>query len=151
MSRQSDGNWPGISGIGLYNLSIEQFIGWVELILQHYGKGSTISKKMQALLEAVQLENGCRGNPLHECYDTLGTLATDAWIKAVWSRSFCYKFKITLNYLVQGHPQVGDQDLLDIFLAKGTRGKDLCLTQCRISHQALYLSCIATVKGKHLN
>jgi hypothetical protein len=66
-------------GIGLFNLSIEQFIGWVEMVLQHYGTGSTISKKMQASLEAVQLEIGCRENPRHECYDTLSILATETW------------------------------------------------------------------------
>jgi hypothetical protein len=32
--------------IGLFNLFIEQFIGWVEMVLQHYETGSTISKKM---------------------------------------------------------------------------------------------------------
>jgi hypothetical protein len=31
-------------------------------------------------LEAAQLEIGCRENPLHECYDTLGILATETWI-----------------------------------------------------------------------
>ncbi len=31
--------------IGLFNLTIEQFIGWAELILQHYGTDSTISKR----------------------------------------------------------------------------------------------------------
>jgi hypothetical protein len=33
-------------GIGLFNLSIEQFIGRVKMVLQHYGTRSTISKKM---------------------------------------------------------------------------------------------------------
>ncbi len=29
-------------GIGLYNLTIEQFISWLEVILQHYRTGSTL-------------------------------------------------------------------------------------------------------------
>jgi hypothetical protein len=33
-------------GIELFNLSREQFIGWVEMVLQNYGTGSTIFKKM---------------------------------------------------------------------------------------------------------
>ncbi len=74
-------------GIGLFNLTIKQFIGWAELILQHYGTGLTISKKMRASLVAAQLEIGCNGNPLNECHDTLGILATDGWIKAVWERA----------------------------------------------------------------
>jgi hypothetical protein len=59
-------------GIGLFNLSIEQCIGWIEMVLQHYGTGSIISKKMRASLEAAQLEIGCRGNWLEKCFDTLG-------------------------------------------------------------------------------
>jgi hypothetical protein len=87
-------------GIGLFNLSIEQFIGWFEMVLQHYGTRSTISKKMRALLEAAQLEIGCRGNPLHECYNTLGILAMETWIKAVWEQLSRYQFKLFLKYPV---------------------------------------------------
>ena len=122
-------------GIGLFNLTIKQFIGWAELILQHYGTGSTISKKMRASLVAVQLEIGCNGNPLNECHDTLGILATNGWIKAVWERAFRYDFKLTLGYPVQQAPRAGNISLLEIFLAKGVKGRDLLnLTQCQISH-----------------
>jgi hypothetical protein len=114
-----------LGGIELFNLSIEQFIGWVEMVLQHYGTGSTISKKMRALLEAAQSEIGCCRNPLHECYDTFGILATELWIKAVWERSSHYQFKLFLKYPVQCHPRDGDKDLLKIFLVKGMRGKNL--------------------------
>jgi hypothetical protein len=80
-------------GIGLFNLTIKQFIGWAELILQHYRTGLTISKKMRASLVAAQLEIGCNGNPLNECYDTLGILATNGWIKAVWERGMPVRFQ----------------------------------------------------------
>jgi hypothetical protein len=80
---------------------------------------------MQALLEAAQLEIGCRGNQLHECYNTLGILAAETWMKAVWEQSSRYQFKLFLKYLVQCHPRDGDKDLLKIFLAKGMRGKNL--------------------------
>jgi hypothetical protein len=52
-------------GIGLYDLSIEQFISWMEVLLQHNGAGFTTSKKLPASLEAMQLELGCSGNPLN--------------------------------------------------------------------------------------
>ena len=71
-------------GIGLYNLSVEQFIAWMETLLQHYGAGFTISKKLKAPLKAIQLEIGCTVNPLKEDYMTLGLLATEGWVKAVW-------------------------------------------------------------------
>jgi hypothetical protein len=71
-------------GIGLFNLSSEQLISWVEVLIQDYGTGSTISKKMCALLAAVQLKIGCWGSPFNECYNTLGPLMTEGWKKAVW-------------------------------------------------------------------
>ncbi len=80
---------------------------------------------MRALLETAQLEIGCNGNPLNEYHDTLGILATDGWIKAVWERSFRYNFKLTLDYPVQQAPRAGDINFLDIFFAKGVKGRDL--------------------------
>jgi hypothetical protein len=80
---------------------------------------------MQPSLEVVQLEIGCHGNPLHECYNTLGTLAMETWIKAVWEQSSCYQFKLFQKYPVQSHPWDGDKDLLEVFLAKGMWGKNL--------------------------
>jgi hypothetical protein len=71
------------TGISLYSLTIEQFIIWLEVILQHYHTGSTLSRKMHASLEALQLEVGCRGNPLNKDYGKQGGLATECWVKAV--------------------------------------------------------------------
>jgi hypothetical protein len=51
------------------NLSIEQFISWMKVLLQHYGAGFTTSKKLQASLQAMQLKIGCRGNTLNEDYE----------------------------------------------------------------------------------
>jgi hypothetical protein len=38
-------------GIGLYSLSVEQFICWLEMILQHYQAGHTVSSKLRATLK----------------------------------------------------------------------------------------------------
>jgi hypothetical protein len=53
-------------GIRLFSLPIEQFICWLEMILQHYQAGRTVSSKLRATLEALQLELGCRGNPMNK-------------------------------------------------------------------------------------
>jgi hypothetical protein len=90
-------------GIGLYNLSIEQFISWMEVLLQHYGTGFTTSKKLQASLESRQLEIGCSGNPLNKDYEKSGPLATEGWVKAVWERALYYSFIITLNTQQRDH------------------------------------------------
>ena len=55
-----------LGGVGLWNFTVEQCISWLEALLQHYGTGNTILKKMIAPLEALQLEIGCATNPLAE-------------------------------------------------------------------------------------
>jgi hypothetical protein len=68
-------------GIGLFNISIEQFISWMEVLLQQNSADFTTSQKLQASIKATQLEVGCRGNPLNEDYVTLKQLAMDGWVK----------------------------------------------------------------------
>ncbi len=53
-------------GIGLFKLSIQQFISWLDVLLQHYGSDFMTSRKLQASLEAMQLEVGCSGKPLKD-------------------------------------------------------------------------------------
>jgi hypothetical protein len=71
-------------GIGLFCFAIEQTIGMINMLIQHFEAGTTLAKKFTATLEAMQLEIGCIGNPLLENYDNLGVLAT-----ACWAKSFC--------------------------------------------------------------
>lgn len=74
-------------GIGLCNLAVEQMIGWSNMLLQHYGSPTTLGLKCRATLELLQLEIGCKGNPLQECYRSQGVLATPSWITSIWERS----------------------------------------------------------------
>jgi hypothetical protein len=141
-------------GIGLYNLSIEQFISWMEVLLQHYGTGFTTSKNLQASLEAMQSELGCSGNPLNEDYSTLGPLAMEGWFKTVWECASHYGYNISLNYPTERLPlpREGNCNLVMIFLERGKLGKELVsLNQCRTSHQAKHLSCISTAEWNHLD
>ncbi len=139
-------------GIGLFNLTVEQFIGWIEIMLQHSHTRSTLSGKITASVKALQLENGCRGNPLNEDHGEQGLLATDCWVKAVWECMYFYNFCICLNYTTQHFPWEGDQELVAIFLANNIQVKELIsLNQCQIAHKAMYLSCIAMVDGIHLD
>jgi hypothetical protein len=139
-------------GIGLYNLAVEQFIAWMEILLQHYGAGFTTSKKLRASLEALQLEIGCAGNPLSKEYAVLGLLATEGWVKAVWECASYYGYKVALDYPTERAARTNDRSLMSIFLDRGKHGKELIsLNRCRITHQAKYLSCISTADGKSLD
>jgi hypothetical protein len=139
-------------GIGLYNLSVEQFIAWMETLLQDYGAGFTTSKKLEASLKAIQLEIGCAGNPLNEDYTTLGLLATEGWVKAVWEWASHYGYKVALDYPTEKLPRRNDISLMSLFLERGKTGKELTsLNQCRITHQSKHLSCLSTADGKFLD
>jgi hypothetical protein len=73
-----------LGGVGLWNFTAEQCKSWLEALLQHYGRETTIAKKMIASLEALQLEIGCAQNPLSASYILRGGLATTCWMKAIW-------------------------------------------------------------------
>ncbi len=105
--------------IGLFNWVIEQFIGWMETLLQHYGTGSTIAKKIWASIELMRLEIGCTGNPLNEDFDLQGILATLCWAKVIWERAFLYNFCLVLDYPVHPLPREGNIDLVNVFIDIG--------------------------------
>ena len=86
-----------VGGIGLRNVAIEQLIGWINMLLQHYGATTTLGLKVTASLEALQLEVGCLGNPFDENYKERGILATPCWMVAIWERMQQYKLPIYLR------------------------------------------------------
>jgi hypothetical protein len=85
-------------GIGLFSFPVEQTIGMINMLVQHYGAGTTLAKKMTASIEALQLEIGCIGNPFVENYEELHLLATPGWAKSLWERLHYYRFCIHLDY-----------------------------------------------------
>jgi hypothetical protein len=114
--------------------------------------GSTLSRKMHASLEALQLEVGCCWNPLNKDYGKQGGLATECWVKAVWERVQSYKFIVHLDYISFTAPQENDQDLVDVFIEQDQKGCRLqSLNRCRIAHQLLHLSCISTADGRQID
>ena len=84
-------------GIGLFSFPVEQTIGMINMLIQHYGAGTTLAKKISASIEALQLEIGCAGCPFTENYDELHLLATACWTKSLWERLYYYKFRTYLN------------------------------------------------------
>jgi hypothetical protein len=88
INRHAKTEWRHIAhefgAIGLFNLAIEQFIGRMKTLLQHYSTSTTIAKKIRASIKALQLEIGCVGNPLNKNFDNRGALATPCCVKAIW-------------------------------------------------------------------
>jgi hypothetical protein len=85
-------------GIGLFSFAIEHTISMINMFIQHYGAGTRLAKKFMVLLEALQLELGCAGNPLWENFDEKDLLATECWMKYFWERLHHYCFEIRLIY-----------------------------------------------------
>jgi hypothetical protein len=113
-----------LGGIRLHSLTAEQFISWLDMILQHYQTELTILSKLRASLEALHLELGCRGNPLDKNFSILGALATDVWLKAIWEHIWYYKFRIYLNYPIQPLPR-GSDEIVELLTERGTQGETL--------------------------
>jgi len=122
------------------------------MLVQHYGAGTTLAKKMTASIEALQLEIGCIGNPFIENYEELHLLATPGWAKSLWERLHYYRFRIHLDYSDIPLPRKGDALLVHIFRDAGYRDQQLqALNRCRLALKLLFLSDIITACGRLLN
>jgi hypothetical protein len=138
-------------GIGMFDLAVEQMIGWSNMVLQHFGAPTTLGHKMKATLEALQIEIGCTGNPLSERYDSRGILATPSWITSVWERSQQYKLEFILDYDTIQAPRENDITIIELLLQNGITGMNLRrMNRCRIKLQAFFLSDLTTASGRHL-
>ena len=63
-------------GIGLFSFPVEQTIGMINMLFQHYGAGTTLAKNMSTSIKALQIEIGCTGSPFVKNYEELHLLAT---------------------------------------------------------------------------
>jgi hypothetical protein len=139
-------------GIGLFNFAIEHTISMVNMFIQHYGAGTMLAKKFTALLEVLQLELGCAGNPLWENIDEKDLLATECWMKSFWERLHYYPFEICLIYPSLAMPCRHDRMLVEMFLDAGYKGLQLQgLNRCRLALRLLFLLDITTVCGRFLD
>jgi hypothetical protein len=100
-------------GIGLFSFPVEQTIGMINMLIQHYDAGTTLAKKMSASIKALQIEIGCTGSPFVENYEELHLLATLCWTKSLWERLHYYKFCVHFDHglwvsckipAISGHP-----------------------------------------------
>jgi hypothetical protein len=139
-------------GIGLFNLAVEHNIGMINIFIQHYGAGTTVAMKYSALLEVLQLEIGCIGNPLDEDYEKYNSLATNSWVKSFWERLHYYQFHIHLDYTTLPLPQQSNATLVGMFWQAGYRTHRLqALSRCRLAHNLLFLSNMALACGRHID
>jgi hypothetical protein len=107
---------------------------------------------MTALIEALQLEIGCIGNPFVENYEELHQLATLGWAKSLWEQLHYYRFRIHLDYSPIPLPPKGGALLVCIFRDAGYRDQQLqALNRCQLALKLLFPSDITTACGRLLN
>ena len=121
------------------------------MLLQHYGSPTTLGQKCRATLESLQLEIGCRGNPLQECYRSRGILATPTWITSIWER--CQQMELTFHLCYDSlqFPWENDTEIITLFLQHGVSGMTLQqMNRCRLALNVIFLSDIVTAGGRRL-
>jgi hypothetical protein len=138
-------------GIGIFDLAVKHTIGMINIFIQHYGAGTTVALKYSALLEALQLEIGCTGNPLEEDYEKYHWLATDSQVKSFWEHLHYYWFCVHLEYTCLPLPRQNDASLGWMCWQAGYRTHRLqALNRCQLAHQLIFLSDMALACGRHI-
>ena len=79
-------------------------------------------------------------------------MATWGWMTAIWERMNHYELTPLLAYKKIDPPRQVDRELVEIFIEREHNVRRLmALNRCRLAHQALFLSCIYTVKGTEID
>jgi hypothetical protein len=139
-------------GIGIFSFAGKHTISMINNFIQHYRARTTLAKKFTALLEALQLELGCKGNPLRVNYDEMHILVTECWMKSFWERLHYYCFRIHIAYPPLTLPHQYDCLLAAMFWEAGDKGSQLqYLNRCRLALRLLFLSDIITACGCFLD
>lgn len=68
-------------GIGLMDLTIEQFICRINIFTQHYGTPSSLGRKLSTSIHWLQLQIGCLGSPFCLPYTKWSHLSPICWTK----------------------------------------------------------------------
>jgi hypothetical protein len=71
-------------GFGLSSLLVEQLIGRVNMLMQHYHTSTNLSKKLDVSLRYLQLQLGTPNNPFLLDYAVWDYLAPLSWVKMLW-------------------------------------------------------------------
>ena len=118
-------------GVGLYNLVTEQLIERLNLLLQHYKAGSSLSGKLDASLAYLQIQLGVNVCPLDLEYDRWHYLAPLSWIKMLWRTLQVTGFEIHLDYDEIRLPRKRDFVLMEKFqeLSRGNQKDMLSLSR----------------------
>jgi hypothetical protein len=106
-------------GFGLFNLPVEQLIGRVNMLMQHYHTSTNLSRKLDASLRYLQLQLGTSHNPFLLDYAVWGHLALLSWVKILWRSLHHFDIHLYMAYPSIAPPRERDQVLMEIFHSQG--------------------------------
>ncbi len=116
------------------------------------GERPTITGELiRASLEQLQVEIGLPGYLLQQDYSILHSLATDCWLKTVWSFAWQHEIDIQDTLPKLELNRWNDSYLMEEFVRNGFKGHELRkLNECRMFLEVVNLSEITTVDGKKI-
>lgn len=139
------------SDFGLRSLPTEQLISRLNLFIQHWQTGSSLSNKLSISMHYLQLQLGTNNCPFKLPYNDWHFLSWRCWLKMLWRTVQMAKLDLFVAYQVVPLPWEKDILLMELFKSEGC-SPDLLLrlNRVRLSLNALFLSDIATADGCYL-
>ncbi len=136
---------------GLFSLPTEQLIGRVNMLFQNYHVSTNLSRKLDALLQYLQLQLGTPQNPLTLDFKKWGHLALLSWVKMLWKSLHHFNIQLCMAFPMIPNPREQDHVVIDIFFASDL-GPDIIksLSRCRGAMRAIFLSDLSKADGKYL-
>ena len=142
---------PTFGGFGLFNLPMEQLVGRINLMMQHYHTPSNLSRKLDVSLNYQQLQVGTNKNPLTLNYDKWGHLATFSWTKMLWRSLKYHAVDLYMKFEEIPFPREKDILVMELIMERISSATAIqSLNRCRCYLSALFLSDITTADGKYL-
>jgi hypothetical protein len=103
-------------------------------------------------MEYLQLEVGCQGCPLHKPFEPMGEICTHSWLRSFWEMISRYKLNLVVDMPEIPLPRENDLTIMRIAISMGYVGDRLrSINRCRLYCNAIFLSCLASANGKHLD
>jgi hypothetical protein len=138
-------------GFGLFDLTVEQLICRVNMLMQHYHTPTNLSRKLDTSLQYLQLQLGTPPNPFLLDYSVWGHLAPILWVMMLWQTLHHFDIHLYMAYPNIALPRERDQVITGIFLSMdlspdAIRG----LNRCRVSLESIFLSDLTTADGRYL-
>ncbi len=138
-------------GFGLFSLPTKQLISHINMLFQHYHVSTNRSRKLDTLLQYLQLQLGTPQNPLSLDFTKWGQLALLSWVKMLWKSLHHFNIQLYMTFSMFPNPHEQDHIIMDIFFANDL-GPDIIksLSRCRGAMRAISLSDLSTVDSKYL-